>query len=160
MTPTGVLLVTPIFLWGVGLASLLAGRSRVALALHNVSCGTPFGVTSLGCGTRAPWLTIAANAWPQLWSVALSTVLAQDHFYSDFLSLHVTLLTPKSTRMTMQSCAPPKEGALGLSACRIDDNWGAQHSDWYRFAKAFQSHRQQKNISFLCVASFLAQGFA
>ena len=47
MTPTGVLLVTPIFLWGVDFASLLAGRPRVALALHNARCGTPFGVTTV-----------------------------------------------------------------------------------------------------------------
>ena len=43
----------------------------------------------------------------------LSTVLAQDHFYSDFLSLHVTLLTPKSTRMMTQSCTSIGEGTLG-----------------------------------------------
>ena len=46
MTPTGVLLVTPIFLWGVGTMSLLVGLSCVALALHKARCGTPFGVTS------------------------------------------------------------------------------------------------------------------
>ena len=41
----------------------------------------------------------AAGLRPRVCSKKLSTVLAQDHFYSDFLSLHVTLLTPKSTRM-------------------------------------------------------------
>ena len=46
----------------------------------------------------------------------MSTVLAQDHFYSDFLGLHVTLLTPKSTRKMTRSCFPLKEGALGLVA--------------------------------------------
>ena len=161
MTPTGVLLVTPIFLWGVSRTSLLADCSRVALALHNARCGTPFWVTrKMHHCPGAPQTHCHLLVQLLVGMLGLSTVLAQDHFYSDFLSLHVTLLTPKSTRMTMQSCTPPKEGALGLSACRIDDNWGAQHSDWYRFAKAFQSHRQQKNISFLCVASFLAQGFA
>ncbi len=49
MTPTGVLLVTPIFLWGVGTMSLLVGLSCVALALHKVRCGTPFGVTVCLC---------------------------------------------------------------------------------------------------------------
>ena len=47
MTPTGVLLVTPIFLWGAGTMSLLVGLSCVALALHKARCGTPFGVTLL-----------------------------------------------------------------------------------------------------------------
>ena len=54
MTPTGVLLVTPIFLWGVGLGSLLSDRSRVALALHNARCGTPFWVTK----KFFPWSTL------------------------------------------------------------------------------------------------------
>ena len=66
----------------------------------------------------------------QFCKMLASTVLAQDHFYSDFLSLHVTFLTPKSTRMTTQSCVLSKEGTLGLFACRIDDKERAQHSDW------------------------------
>ena len=45
MTPTGVLLVTPIFRRGSGSLSLLQGPSRVALALHKARCGTPLGVT-------------------------------------------------------------------------------------------------------------------
>ena len=46
MTPTGVLLVTPIFRRGSGSLSLLRGPSRVALALHKARCGTPLGVTN------------------------------------------------------------------------------------------------------------------
>ena len=46
MTPTGVLLVTPIFRRGSGSLSLLQGPSRVALALHKARCGTPLGVTT------------------------------------------------------------------------------------------------------------------
>ena len=50
MTPTGVLLVTPIFRRGSGSLSLLQGPSRVALALHKARCGTPLGVTKLLLG--------------------------------------------------------------------------------------------------------------
>ena len=131
MTPTGVLLVTPIFLWGVGFASLLAGHPRVALALHNARCGTPFWVTISSWRLQgAPVMTLPARTRKRSHRHSLSTVLAQDHFYSDFLSLHVTLLTPKSARMMRQSCSSSKEGPLGLLARRIDDSKEEQHSDW------------------------------
>jgi len=50
----------------------------------------------------------------------LSTVLAQDHFYSDFLSLHVTLQTLMSTRRMSSNCLPTRRVPQGLS-CRFDD---------------------------------------
>ena len=131
MTPTGVLLVTPIFLWGVSRTSLLADCSRVALALHNARCGTPFWVTrKMHHCPGAPQTHCRLLAQLLIGMLGLSTVLAQDHFYSDFLSLHVTLLTPKSARMMRQSCSSSKEGPLGLLARRIDDSKEEQHSDW------------------------------
>ena len=59
----------------------------------------------------------------------LSTVLAQDHFYSDFLSLHVTLKTPNSTRRMRCNCFPTRRVPQGLP-CRVDDSLGTQSSDW------------------------------
>ena len=59
----------------------------------------------------------------------LSTVLAQDHFYSDFLSLHVTLKTPISTRRMRCNCLPTRRVPQGLP-CRVDDSLGMQSADW------------------------------
>ena len=83
MTPTGVLLVTPIFLWGVGFASLLAGRPRVALALHNARCGTPFWVTMfaeslkehLDAVLRAGLRASAADAQCRLYSHRITSIV-------------------------------------------------------------------------------------
>ena len=60
---------------------------------------------------------------------SLSTVLAQDHFYSDFLSLHVTLKTPISTRRMRCNCLPTRRVPQGLP-CRVDDSLGMQSADW------------------------------
>ena len=65
MTPTGVLLVTPIFRRGSGSLSLLQGPSRVALALHKARCGTPLGVTTRSKHTKAgSWLKFFPVAVP------------------------------------------------------------------------------------------------
>ena len=45
----------------------------------------------------------------------MTTVLAQDHFYSDFLSLHVTLQTPYSTRMMKCNCRPARRVSQGFA---------------------------------------------
>ena len=49
----------------------------------------------------------------------LSTVLAQDHFYSDFLSLHVTVKT-NNTAMMMFVLPCIGKDASGR-ACRLED---------------------------------------
>ena len=50
----------------------------------------------------------------------LTTVLAQDHFYSDFLSLHVSVETNnKAMMMLVLSCTG--KGASGNIACRLED---------------------------------------
>jgi hypothetical protein len=100
---------------------LAQGPSRVALAWHNAGGCTPFGVTiisyrcdSLVVGSslslRGPPLK-ANSAVPTLVLLAqlrvayfLSTVLAQDHFYSDFLSLSLTILTHKGSMMMIVIC--------------------------------------------------------
>ena len=53
-------------------------------------------------------------------STLLTTVLAQDHFYSDFLSLHVSVKTNnKAMMMFARPCAG--KGASDNYVCRLED---------------------------------------
>ena len=53
-------------------------------------------------------------------SNSMTTVLAQDHFYSDFLSLHVSVKTNnKAMMMLMLPCM--EKCASGFAACRLED---------------------------------------
>ena len=89
-------------------------------SLHRCSTGARARSTLAHGHSNAP---TPAGAHP------LSTVLAQDHFYSDFLSLHVTLKTPISTRRMRCNCLPTRRVPQGLP-CRVDDSLGMQSADW------------------------------
>ena len=93
---------------------LAQGLSRVALAWHKAGGCTPFGVTNKYYFVVKRY-SLEANrnsatpckraATEMKCFVSLSTVLAQDHFYSDFLSLSLTILTHKgSMRMIIICC--------------------------------------------------------
>ena len=123
-SPTGDLLVTLIFIWGGVLSSLLMGPSREALAWHKAGGCTPFGVTNsvvylsiwnqgcvrlANCQPRGKFENTATHSMKmpagKNMYASLSTVPAQDHFYSDFLSLSLTILTHKgSMRMIIIRC--------------------------------------------------------
>ena len=95
MSPTGDLLVTFIFLLGRCPVELAQGPSRVALASHFARGSTPFWVTmqsltEVGSKAELAWTdgnivldTCTTTSSAHL-DQELSTVLAQDHFYSDF----------------------------------------------------------------------------
>ena len=53
-------------------------------------------------------------------STLLTTVLAQDHFYSDFLSLHVSVKTNNKAMMMLALPCMGKD-ASGHAACRLED---------------------------------------
>ena len=62
----------------------------------------------------------ACLVWLLCQAGPLTTVLAQDHFYSDFLSLHVSVETNnKAMMMLLLPCAG--KGASGNLACRHED---------------------------------------
>ncbi len=95
MSPTGDLLVTFIFLLGRCPVELAQGPSRVALASHFARGSTPFWVTmqsltEVRSKAELVWthgnivLGACATTSPAHLDQGLSTVLAQDHFYSDF----------------------------------------------------------------------------
>ena len=74
-------------------------------------------------------LALGLEALIPIWALAhlvrqgrspLTTVLAQDHFYSDFLSLHVSV---KTNNKAMMMFALPRagKGASDHRACRLED---------------------------------------
>ena len=103
---------------------LAQGPSRVALAWRKAGGCTPFGVTNsvvylriwnqgcvrlANCQHRGKFKNTATHSMKmpagKNMYASLSTVLAQDHFYSDFLSLSLTILTHKgSMRMIIICC--------------------------------------------------------
>ena len=71
--------------------------------------------------------TCAQAARPRL-SFNASTVLAQDHFYSDFLSLSLTILTHKGSMMMTDVCCGA-EMCLGIRH-RWDESFHIRRFEW------------------------------
>ena len=81
---------------------------------------------TLWCAMR---LALGLEALIPIWALAhlarqgrspLTTVLAQDHFYSDFLSLHVSVKTNNKAMMMLALPCMGKD-ASGHAACRLED---------------------------------------
>ena len=86
------------------------------------TCATWFENHTWYYGNNVPRRDLIAESTPV--KTVASTVLAQDHFYSDFLSLSLTILTHKgSMRMILIRCG--LESALasatgGMNKCTVD----------------------------------------
>jgi len=77
-----------------------------------------------GCALEQDRLSAQERTWSTRAMGRLSTVLAQDHFYSDFLSLQVTNQKPFVTVMMMESCSTTGKYVSG-SPCRFEDHWSS-----------------------------------
>ena len=89
-------------------------------------------LTEVSCRARGETHQRRSHLGGDKWARAtwiLSTVLAQDHFFSDSLSLHLTSKTHKVTMM-MLTAVEPKTFASASVAVLMKVRVVSQHTEW------------------------------